>query len=80
MYYEEPACSFGSHLSTPLAMGLKYRWNDYFAWRLEFSDDIAYSWNPHNALHSLSVTLGLELRFGGTRKAYWPWNPGTSYW
>lgn len=75
-YYEEPANSFGSHLSTPLAVGVKYRWNEFFAWRLEFGDDIAYAWNPHNALHSLSATIGLEYRFGGTRKAYWPWNPG----
>jgi hypothetical protein len=79
-YYEEPSQSFGSHLSTPLAVGVKYRWNDYFDWRLEFGDDIAYAWDPHNALHDLSLTLGLELRFGGTRKAYWPWNPGLFYW
>ena len=31
-------------------------------------------------MHSLSLTTGLEFRFGGTRKAYWPWNPGLLYW
>ena len=29
---------------------------------------------------ALSLTVGVEYRFGGTRKAYWPWNPGKSYW
>ena len=25
------------------------------------------------------VTGGIEVRFGGPRKAYWPWNPGRHY-
>ena len=31
-------------------------------------------------LHNWSTTAGLEVRLGGTRKAYWPWNPGRHYW
>lgn len=65
----------------PLACGLKYRWNDRLALRLELADNIAFgSSSGLNTLHNLSLTAGVEIRFGGTRKAYWPWNPGRHYW
>ena len=65
----------------PLACGLKYRWNDRLALRLELADNIAFGGSSGlNTLHNLSLTAGVEIRFGGTRKAYWPWNPGRHYW
>ena len=72
--------SYGNTFSMPLAVGVKYRWNDCIALRLEFGDDIAFPVHPDNVMHSLSLTTGLEVRFGGTRKAYWPWNPGLFSW
>ena len=31
-------------------------------------------------VHHLLATGGVEVRFGGSRTAYWPWNPGRHYW
>lgn len=65
----------------PLALGLKYRCSDWLALRLELADNMAFgSGSGLNTLHNLSLTAGVEIRFGGTRKAYWPWNPGRHYW
>ena len=70
-----------SFLGLPLALGLKYRCNDWLALRLEVSDNMAFGGGPgFNMLHNLSATGGLEVRFGGTRKVYWPYSPGRHYW
>jgi opacity protein-like surface antigen len=65
----------------PLALGLKYRYSDRLALRFECADNIAFGGGSgFNTLHNVSLTAGLEVRFGGSRKAYWPWNPGRHYW
>lgn len=63
----------------PLAIGVKYRCYDWLALRLECADNIAFG-DRFNTLHNLGLTGGVEVRFGGTRTAYWPWNPGRHYW
>ena len=35
-------------------------------------------WHGHQ--HNLTLNFGLEVRFGGKRKAYWPWNPSRHIW
>lgn len=69
-----------NHFAMPLALGLKYRYNSRLAFRFEMTDNIVFSSGPVNSVHHFSITGGLELRFGGTRKAYWPWSPGRYYW
>ncbi len=63
----------------PLALGVKYRYNDWIALRLELADNIAFG-QSFNTVHHLSLTGGMDVRFGGRRVAYWPWNPGRHYW
>ena len=67
-------------LGIPLGAGVKYRWNEWLAIRVEFTDNILIPSKGINPLHELSLTAGVEIRFGGTRTAYWPWNPGLHYW
>jgi len=65
----------------PIAMGVKYRCNPWLALRLELSDNMAFGGSSgFNVVHNVSLNAGMEVRFGGTRKAYWPWNPGRHYW
>ncbi len=67
--------------ATPVAIGLKYRWNDWLVLRFDCADNIIFGdGHGFNMLHDLSFTGGVEFRFGGTRTAYWPWNPGLHYW
>ncbi len=63
----------------PVAVGLKYRVRPWLALRVELADNMAFP-EEVEVMHHLSLTGGLEVRFGGTRKAYWPWNPGRHYW
>ncbi len=65
--------------SMPLAIGIKHRPTERAAFRLEVADNIGFG-GDLDMLHNVSLTLGFELRFGGSRKAYWPWNPGRYYW
>lgn len=64
-----------SLLTVPIALGVKYRWNDRIALRLELNDTIVFSDHGADTLDCLSLTFGVEMRFGGTQKSYWPWNP-----
>jgi hypothetical protein len=66
-------------LGMPIAWGMKYRANDWLVFRFEVADNMAFGGGV-NTLHNLSVTGGLEVRFGGTRTVYWPYTPGRHYW
>ena len=70
-----------SVLAVPMAIGFKYRLRDWVAVRVEATDNfIAGAGSGFKNLHNFSLTAGLEVRFGGTRTAYWPYYPGRHYW
>ena len=66
-------------LGLPVAIGLKYLYSDWVALRVELADNVAFG-QSFNTVHHLSLTGGMEVRFGGRRVAYWPWRPGRHYW
>jgi Outer membrane protein beta-barrel domain len=61
--------------STPIGVGLKYRWTNWVAFRADLMDNIAYARGPVDTVNYFSFTLGVEMQFGGVRRTYWPWNP-----
>jgi len=67
-------------VAMPLGLGVKYRWNSRWALRVEVLDNMIFGDNGVKTQHNFSATAGVEVRFGGTRKAYWPYNPGRHYW
>jgi hypothetical protein len=67
-------------LSLPLGLGVKYLCSERLAVRLDCIDDIALSSNHLQTQNNLSLTAGVEMRFGGSRKVYWPWDPGRQFW
>jgi len=73
-YYEK------TMLAVPLAVGVKYRVDDWMAVRVEVADMIHVAGGDRfETLHNLTYTAGAEFRFGGRRRAYWPWEPGRHY-
>ncbi|MFO0896767.1 MAG: outer membrane beta-barrel protein [Pirellulales bacterium] len=63
-------------LGLPWGVGLKYRWDDRLAIRVELLDNVAFGApGGLTTMNNISVTGGAEFRFGGARKSYWPWNP-----
>jgi hypothetical protein len=60
----------------PLMAGLKYRQSDWITMRLDVTDNFAFGGRAgFETMNNLSLAGGLEFRFGGTRKSYFPWNP-----
>lgn len=67
--------------TVPIGVGLKYRVGDFMALRVECVDYIGFGGGKSlEMLHDVTVLGGFEIRFGGPRRAYWPWNPGRHYW
>jgi len=65
----------------PIALGVKYRYNDWIALQLEAADNLSIGGSASvRTTNNFSLTAGIEFRFGGSRTAYWPWNPGRTYW
>lgn len=65
----------------PFGIGVKYRVFNWLVLRGELADNVAiHAGSSFNTQHNLSFTFGMEVRFGGSRTAYWPWNPGIHYW
>ena len=69
-----------STMTMPFGIGLKYRYSRRLVFRTEMVDNFLFGERGINPQHNLSLTAGVEVRFGGTRKAYWPYNPGRHYW
>jgi len=68
-------------LAMSLAAGAKYRWSDWLALRFACTDNIGFfSGDGLSAVHNVSFTGGVEVRFGGRRVSYWPWNASRHYW
>jgi hypothetical protein len=66
--------------SLPIGVGAKWQWTERVGVRLDFIDDIAFGRSGFETQNNLSLTLGMEVRFGGPRRTYWPWNPGRHGW
>lgn len=62
-------------LSMPFGVGVKRRWADDAALRLELCDHWILESGDIDSMHNLSLNLGVEFRFGGRRRSYWPWSP-----
>ncbi len=61
-------------ISLPIGIGLKYLCAENLDVRLDLIDDIAMSNQHLETQNNLSLTAGIEFRFGGSRKVYWPFD------
>ena len=64
----------------PIGMGIKYPVRRWLAARAEFTDHWAIGNSGVATQHNLSLTLGLEWRFGAHPRSYWPWHPSRHIW
>ena len=68
-------------ISMPFGIGLKYLWTDRLDLRFDLIDDVAFrDRSDFNTVNVLSFTGGIELRFGGSRQVYWPYDAGNGSW
>ena len=53
---------------------------EWLAARTEFTDQLAIGNTGVATQHDLTLTFGLEWRFGVHPRSYWPWNPSRHIW
>jgi hypothetical protein len=64
----------------PIGIGLKYPIQRWLAARTELTDQLALGNSGVATQHNITLTFGLEWRFGFHRRSYWPWNPSRQIW
>ncbi|OHB74911.1 MAG: hypothetical protein A2W31_00335 [Planctomycetes bacterium RBG_16_64_10] len=64
----------------PYGGGLKYQVRRWMAVRAEVLDNLAPGAEGLSTMHNVSLTMGVEVHWGGTPKSYWPWHPGRHVW
>jgi hypothetical protein len=67
-------------LGVPIGFGFKYQYHPNLAFRAEFLDNIAFGGSGLSTMNNLSFTLGMEFRFGGKPRSYYPWQPAKFIW
>ena len=66
-------------LAMPFGVGIKHRWDERLAIRIDLLDHLTMGSGDLDAMHNITLTIGGEIRFGGVRLSYWPWEPGDDY-
>lgn len=67
-------------LAMPIGLGVKYQYRRWLAARLELLDNIAFANDGLETMHNVSLTLGVEVRWGVHPRSYWPWHPSRHIW
>lgn len=69
------------HLFTiPFGVGVKHQTRRWLAWRLEVVDNLALGANGTDTMNNLTITCGMEARYGGRPSGYWAWSPRGRHW
>ncbi len=65
----------------PIGGGVKYMVREWLVLRADLTDNIAFGGNSGlDTMNNFSLTGGVELRFGGSRPSYFPWNNRSYFW
>jgi hypothetical protein len=64
----------------PIGIGIKYPFRRWLAGRAELTDHLSVGHNGLPTQNNLSLTFGLEWRFGIHPRSYWPWYPSRHMW
>jgi|GEM_PF-1413385 len=80
-FADENLRSFNTTLVTiPLGGGVQFRQWSWLAWRFEVLDNLSLGADEVNTMHNISLTAGMEIRFGARPASYWPWRSSRSIW
>ncbi|HEY2147202.1 MAG TPA: outer membrane beta-barrel protein [Pirellulales bacterium] len=66
-------------MELPLGIGMKYRLHDWLSLRAEVTDNLALGSSGLATMNNFSFTTGMEFRFGGAHRSYWPWEPAAAH-
>jgi len=60
----------------PIGAGLKYFWYPWLALRFDIYNNLTIPGHSIDTVNHGAFTIGIEWRFGGRRKSYYPHHPG----
>jgi hypothetical protein len=66
-------------MEMPLGLGMKYRLHDWLSLRADVTDNLAFGSSGLATMNNFSFTTGMEFRFGGCHRSYWPWEPAAAH-
>jgi hypothetical protein len=66
--------------AAPVGLGVKYLYRPWMALRFTALDNIAVGNNGLSTMHNVSLTGGVEVRFGGPRISYYPYHGDVHLW
>ncbi len=64
----------------PIGLGIKYPVRRWLAARAELTDYLSIGQHGLPTQNNITLTFGLEFRFGIHPKSYWPWYPSRHQW
>lgn len=64
----------------PISVGTKYYYRSWMALRMSVVDNWTVASQSLDTMHDLSLTVGVEVHFGGRRRSYFPYHPGGVLW
>jgi hypothetical protein len=67
-------------LTLPIGVGIKWPIHRWLAARAELTDYLAFDGSDVPTQNNLTLTFGLEWRFGVHPRSYWPWHPSRHIW
>ena len=80
-FFDDVALNHNTTLVTlPVGGGIQFQHWNWLAWRLEVLDNISLGADGLDTQHSISLTAGMELRFGARPESYWPWRSSRPVW
>ncbi len=81
-FTDEASRTFNTTLfTTPLGGGIQFRQTPWMIWRFEVLDNLSYGADDVDTMHNISLTAGMELRFGSRpASSYWPWRSSRKIW
>ncbi len=68
-----------SLFTLPFGFGLKYFATPNMSARVEFMDNLAFGTGNFATQNNISLSAGLEYRFGGKRPMFYPWHGGLGH-
>jgi hypothetical protein len=67
-------------LTFPVGVGIKWPIRPWLVARTELTDYLAFDGSDVPTQNNLTLTAGLEWRFGARPRSYWPWHPSRHIW
>lgn len=80
-FVDDANVNFNTTLFTlPFGGGVQFRQSPWLIWRLEVLDNLSLGADGVDTMHNISLTAGMEFRFGSRPASYWPWRSSRKIW